>query len=88
MTTSITTVGDLRAALAAYPPDLPVRLALASGYPQAATVGGLACSPDDADLTGRGDPGQWERTVWIAEGSPIGYLPEIARDALGGPWTS
>ena len=88
MTPPITTVGDLRAALAAYPPDIPVRLALTPQYPQATTIGGLGCSPDDADLTGRGDPGQWERTLWIAEGTQIGYLPEIARDALGGPWTS
>ena len=88
MTTSITTVGDLCAALAAYPADLPGRSALTPGYPQAATISGLACSPDDADLTGRGDPAQYERTVWIAEGAQIGYLPEIARDALAGPWTS
>jgi hypothetical protein len=85
--------------LAAYPTDAIVRLALAPGYPQATMVGPIACSPDDADLTDYarhvdGDrPGEGpsnseqsvERIVWIAEGTQIGYLPDIARDALG-PW--
>jgi hypothetical protein len=89
MTSEITTVADLIAALTTYPPDAAVRLAVAPGYPQAAAVGPLACSPDDADLTGyerprRDEPGG-EPTVWIAEGAQLGYLPEIARNALG-PW--
>lgn len=84
--TTITTVGELCAALARFPAGLPVRLALAPGYPQAATVGAVACSPDDADLTGR-DPASMERVVWISEGTPLGYLPEIARDSLGDRWS-
>ena len=83
----IVTVGELVAVLAGYPPQTRVRLAVAPGYPQAATIGAIACSPDDADLDGRGpDPGA-ERVVWIGEGTQIGYLPEIARNALGHNWT-
>jgi len=63
------------------------RLAVAPGYPQAATVGVIACSPDDADHRGRApDPGE-ERVVWIGEGTQLGYLPETARSALGHGWT-
>jgi hypothetical protein len=39
MRSEITTVGELVNALAAYPPDIRVRLAVAPGYPQATTVG-------------------------------------------------
>jgi len=79
--------GELVAALAGYPPDTGVRLAVAPGYPQAATVGVIACSPDDADHRGRApDPGE-ERVVWIGEGTQLGYLPETARSALGHGWT-
>src|SRR5689334_7548220 len=56
MTREITTVADLIAALTTSPPDAVVRLAVAPGYPQAAAVGPLACSPDDADLTARERP--------------------------------
>jgi hypothetical protein len=35
--------GELVAALAGYPPDTGVRLAVAPGYPQAATVGVIDC---------------------------------------------
>ena len=73
MTREITTVADLIAALTTYPPDAAVRLAVAPGYPQAAAVGPLACSPDDADLTARERPrpdeSGGEPTVWIAEGA-------------------
>jgi hypothetical protein len=50
---AITTVGELVAALATYPPEVAVLLAVAPGYPQAATIGKIACSPDDADNDGR-----------------------------------
>ena len=85
----ITTVGELVAALTAYPPAIAVRLAVAPGYPQAATVGEIACSPDDADHDGREPEPEpdAERVVWIGEGAQIGYLPEIARNALGHDWT-
>ena len=51
MRSEITTVGELVAALTGYPPDTRVRLAVAPGYPQATTIGAIACSPDDADPT-------------------------------------
>ena len=79
----ITTVGELVAALATYPSEVGVRLAVAPGYPQAATIGVIACSPDDADHDGREPDPDGKRVVWIGEGAQIGYLPEIARDALG-----
>ena len=83
----ISTVGELVTALTAYPPEIAVRLAVAPGYPQAATVGEIACSPDDADHDGREPDNGVERVVWIGEGAQIGYLPEIARNALGHDWT-
>ena len=87
MPSEITTVGELVAALAEYPPDTQVRLAVAPGYPQAAAIGAIACSPDDADPDGREHELGQQRVVWIGEGTPIGYLPEIARNALGHGWT-
>jgi hypothetical protein len=63
MRSEITTVGELAAALAGYPPDTAVRVAVAPGNPQAATIGVIDCSPDDADHRGRApDPGE-ERVV-------------------------
>ena len=74
----IVTVGELVAVLAGCPLQPRVRLAVVSGYPQAITIGVIACSPDDADRDSRGpDPGA-ERVVWVGEGTQIGYLPEIA----------
>ena len=86
MRSEITTVDELVAALAAYPPETRVRLAVAPGYPQATTIGVIACSPDDADHGGAPDL-HGERVVWIGEGTQLGYLPEIARSALGHHWT-
>ncbi len=87
MRPEIATVGELVAALARYSPDTAVRLAVAPGYPQAATIGAIACSPDDADHHGRAPDRGEERVVWIGEGTHIGYLPETARSALGRSWT-
>jgi hypothetical protein len=53
MRAEITTVGELVAAMTAYPPDTQVRLAVAPGYPQATTIGLIACSPEDAERDGR-----------------------------------
>jgi hypothetical protein len=39
MRAEITTVGELVAALAAFPPQTRVQLAVAPGYPQAAMIG-------------------------------------------------
>lgn len=63
-----------------------MRLALAPGYPQATTIGAVACSPD-ADHDGREPELSEERVVWIGEGTQIGYLPEVARTALGHGWS-
>jgi hypothetical protein len=87
MQAEITTVGELVAALAAYPPQTRVRLAVAPGYPQATIIGVIACSPDDVDQDGRDPDLSAERVVWIGEGTQLGYLPEIARSALGHYWT-
>lgn len=93
MPAEITTVGELVAALTAYPPQTRVQLAVAPGYPQAATISAIACSPDDADGAdgadgdGRPPDADAEPVVWIGDGTPIGYLPEIARNALGHSWT-
>jgi hypothetical protein len=86
MPAEITTVGQLVAALAAFPPQTWVQLAVAPGYPQAATIGVIACSPDDAEGDGCPPAADEERMVWISEGAPLGYLPEIARSALGQSW--
>ena len=45
MRAEITTVGELVAALAAFPPQTRVQLAVAPGYPQAATIGVIAAAP-------------------------------------------
>lgn len=87
MRSDITTIGELVAALTAYPPQTCVRLAVAPGYPQGTTIGAIACSPDDADHHGREPDNDQQRVVWISEGTQIGYLPEIARNALGDHWT-
>lgn len=87
MRPEIATVGELIDALAGYPPETCVRLAVAPGYPQATTIGVIACSPEDADHHGRRPDPDEERVVWIGEGAQIGYLPEIARNALGQRWT-
>ena len=64
-----------------------MRLAVAPGYPQATTIGAVACSPDDAGQDGREPELSGERVVWIGEGTQIGYLPEVARTALGHGWS-
>jgi hypothetical protein len=88
MQSKITTVGELVNTLLGYPPNTCVRLAVAPGYPQATTIGAIACSPDDADQAdGRAPELSGERVVWIGEGTQIGYLPEVARSALGHGWT-
>jgi hypothetical protein len=87
MQSKITTVGELVSFLLGYSPNTCVRLAVAPGYPQATTIGAVACSPDDADHDGGEPELSGERVVWIGEGTHIGYLPEVARTALGHGWT-
>jgi hypothetical protein len=40
-----------------------------------------------ATTTGREPETGGERVVWIGEGAQMGYLPEIARNALGHAWS-
>lgn len=51
------------------------------------SCGAIAYNPDDAGHDGREPHPDTERVMWISEGAPIGYLPEIARNALGHSWT-
>ena len=76
---SITTVGDLIAALAAYDPTAPVRLATQPGHPMEHTLGRVARTPDTAGDTPHTDP----PVVWLGTGDQVGYLPASATDALG-----
>jgi hypothetical protein len=69
VTSPIATVGELIAALEAFDDDTPVRLAFQPSWPFEHCCGQVA-----ADSGG---------TVWIAEGAQIGYLPGLARQALG-----
>jgi hypothetical protein len=69
VTSPIATVGELIAALEAFDEEAPVRLAFQPSWPFEHDCGQVA-----ADSGG---------TVWIAEGDQIGYLPGVARQALG-----
>ena len=86
MQSEITTVGELVATLAAISAQDLRAAGRRTRLPQATTIGAIACSPDDAEGDGRPEPDQGERVVWIGEGAQIGYLPEIARTALGQSW--
>lgn len=77
----IATVGDLIAALDRYDPTTPVRLATQPGHPIEHTLGQVVCTPDDAE--GDGTPRTDLPVVWLGEGEQVGYLPGLARDALG-----
>ena len=79
----IDTVGDLQRALADYDPDTPIRWAAQPSYPMEYTIGQVVCTPDDAegDGTVRHDP----PVVWLGERAQVGYLPELAANALGWP---
>ena len=80
----IATVGDLIAALNRYDPATPIRCATQPGYPMEHTLGGVASTPEDADIGGTApaDP----PVVWLGIGAQVGYLPDHAADALGWPW--
>ena len=80
-------VGELVSILLCYPPNTGVRPAVAPGYPHGTTIGAVACSPDDVDHDGREPELSGERVVWIGECTRIGYLPEVARTALGHGWS-
>ncbi|MCP2243309.1 hypothetical protein [Lentzea aerocolonigenes] len=77
----IDTVGDLQDALARYDRATPIRWAARPSYPMEYTIGPVVCTPDDTegDGTARHDP----PVVWLGERGQVGYLPELAADALG-----
>ncbi|WP_158851193.1 hypothetical protein [Saccharothrix deserti] len=79
--TPIATVGDLIAALTAYDPTTPVRLATQPGYPMEHALGRVVCTPDDAE--GDGTPPTDPPVVWLGAGDQVGYLPALAANALG-----
>lgn len=78
---AIDTVGELITALQDYDPNTPIRLATQPGWPFEYTLGRVALSPNDAQ--GDGTEPTSDPVVWIAEGRQVGYLPPIARNALG-----
>jgi hypothetical protein len=78
----IATVGELIAALDRYDPTTPVRLATQPGYPMEHALGQVVvCTPDDVE--GDGTPRTDPPVVWLGEGQQVGYLPGLARNALG-----
>lgn len=77
----IETVGDLLAALEEYDHDTPIRLAQQPGWPFEYSVGQVVCTPWDADGDGTEPAGP--PVVWLGEGEQVGYLPGLARNALG-----
>ncbi|SDJ01658.1 hypothetical protein SAMN05192558_104105 [Actinokineospora alba] len=88
MAHTITTAGELVAAVNRYDPDAPIRFAIAPAYPNArhgrpmqASLGRVVCVPQDAEADGTEPTGP--PVVWIAEGFQSGYLPALVADALG-----
>lgn len=63
------TVGEPIATLQTFDEDAPVALAFQPEWPFEHRIGTVTEDPDG--------------TVWIAEGGQEGYLPELAREALG-----
>ena len=68
MRSEIVTVGELVAVLAGYPPQTRVWLAVAPGYPQAATIGVIACSRSCRPRRSGTRP-DVARVVWIGVGA-------------------
>lgn len=64
-----------------YDPDTPIRLATQPGWRFEYTLGRVVLTPNDDE--GDGTEPTSDPVVWIAEGRQVGYLPPIARNALG-----
>ncbi|MFI7676436.1 hypothetical protein [Actinophytocola sp. NPDC049390] len=79
--TTIATVGELIAALAAYDPAAPVRLATESAEFMDHTIGRVVCTPgdNDSDCVLPNDA----PVVRISTGDSSCCLPDSAADALG-----
>ena len=88
MRSEITTVGELVAALTALSAGDPGaagrRTRLSAGRHRSAPS---PAAPTTPTTDGRAPDPDEERVVWIGEGTQLGYLPEIARSALGHGWT-
>jgi hypothetical protein len=85
--TTIATVGELIAALAAYDPAAPVRLATESAEFMDHTIGRVVCTPGDTDTDTDTDsdcalPND-APVVRISTGDSYCCLPDSAADALG-----
>ncbi|MEU3767947.1 hypothetical protein AB0E55_23090 [Amycolatopsis keratiniphila] len=82
--TTITTVGELIAALDHYDPAAPVRLATQPDYPLENLLGRVVSIPDSAvsDSSTRTD----QSVVWLGTGEQVGYVSAPVADALG--WSS
>jgi hypothetical protein len=79
--TTIATVGELIAALTAYDPATPVRIAADSAAFIDHTIGGVVCTPaeSDSDCVLPNDV----PVVRISTGQEYCCLPDSAADALG-----
>jgi hypothetical protein len=81
--TRLATVGDAIAALSAYDPATPLRIAVQPGYPMEHHLAQVVCTPDDAE--GTGTPPTDSPVVWLGVGEQVGHLPASAADTLGWP---
>ncbi|GGN23873.1 hypothetical protein GCM10011609_76990 [Lentzea pudingi] len=77
----IDTVGDLQDALEQYDRATPIRWAAQPGNPFEYTIGPVVRTPDDAD--GDGTEHHDPPVVWLGERDQVGYLPDLAANALG-----
>ncbi|MFI9811543.1 hypothetical protein [Saccharothrix variisporea] len=77
----LSTVGEAIAALSAYDPTTPLRIATQPGYPVQHLLAHVVCTPDDAE--GNGTPPTDPPVVWLGAGEQVGRLPDSATDALG-----
>jgi hypothetical protein len=77
----LATVGDVIAALSAYDPTTPLRIAAQPGYPMEHHLAQVVCTPDDAE--GDGTPHTDPPVVWLGTGDQVSYLPASATNALG-----
>ncbi|WP_033440869.1 hypothetical protein [Saccharothrix sp. NRRL B-16314] len=80
-TAGFATVDDAIAALSAYDPATPLRIATQPGYPMQHLLAQVVRTPDDAE--GDGNPPTDPPVVWLGAGEQVGHLPESAADALG-----
>jgi hypothetical protein len=79
---SLATVGDAIAALSAYDPTTPLRIATQPCYPIEHLLARVVCTPNDAAEDD--DPAPTDQpVVWLGAGEQVGYVPALAVNALG-----